>query len=95
MNERLEIFLESSTVAWDNFYRGASKPMQIFCFVDSRGGVWDIANRVAPCGGELESQSNPFRNYWFCKRHPEEGVLINSNRDNGFYWMSGKEVEKK
>jgi len=94
MNERLEIFLSSSTICWDNYYRGALKPLNITTFVDPQGGVWDIANRLAPCGGEAESQGNPFRNYWFCKRHAEEGVLICQNRNNIFYWMSGKEVEK-
>lgn len=50
MNEKLEIFLDSSTVAWDNIYRGAGKPVNITTFVDAVGGVWDTANLVSPCG---------------------------------------------
>ena len=34
MNEKLEIFLDSSTVAWDNIYRGAGKPVNITTFVE-------------------------------------------------------------
>jgi len=93
MNERLEMFLESSSVTWDNI-RGAEKPIPVSIFVDSQGGVWDVANLLAPCGGVAELRSNPYRNYRFCERHPEEGVLVLQYRNNTWCWFSGREVKK-
>jgi len=94
MNEKLEIFLEASSVVWDN-YRGAEKPVRITLFTDPIGGTWDVANRLAPCGGPAECRGNAYRQYWFCEKHPEEGILIVQHRDGGWYWFSGKEVNKK
>jgi len=94
MNEKLEIFLESSSTAWDNF-KGSGQPVRITLFTDPIGGIWDVANRLAPCGGGFENRGNPYRQYCFCERHPAEGILINLYKDNGWYWLSGKEVNKK
>ena len=89
MNEKLEIFLEASSTAWDN-YRGPAKPVPISVFTDLIGGTWDVKNMLAPCGGPAESRGNSYRQYWFCKCHPEEGVLVCQYRDNSWCWFSGE-----
>lgn len=94
MNERLEIFLESSSTAWDN-YRGPGKPVPISVFTDPIGGTWDVKNTLAPCGGPAEYRDNPYRQYWFCERHQEEGVLVQQYRNNVWCWLSGKVEVKK
>lgn len=94
MNERLEIFLEAPTVTWDNV-KGVVQPVAISTFVDCQGGVWNVKDNITPCGIKAEMQSNPYRIYWYCEKHPGEGVLILQYRGNVWCWMSGKEVTKK
>jgi hypothetical protein len=94
MNEKLEIFLESSTAIWDN-YKRPEKPVQITIFIDPQGGVWNIGDGMAPCGGPAECRANAYRQYWFCEKHTDEGVLICQHRDSGWYWFSGKLEVKK
>jgi len=93
MDEKLEIFLESSSTAWNNVYREAVKPINISIFVDPAGGKWDLGNNLAPCGGEAQSRSNAYRQYWFCPIHASEGVLINLHINNSWCWLFG-EVKK-
>ena len=89
MDEKLERFLESPSTAWDNF-RGPAKPVPISVFTDLIGGTWDVKNMLAPCGGPAESRGNPYRQYWFCLLHPEEGTLVFQYRGNVWCWLSGK-----
>jgi hypothetical protein len=93
MDEKLEKFLESSTVVWDN-YKGPAKPIPVTIFVDAIGGVWDLKNLVAPCGAVAECRGNAYRQYYFCERHPQEGMLVLQYHDGSFYWFPGKEVKK-
>lgn len=94
MNERLEIFLNLSSATWDNLKGGVEHPVPVKVHVDCQGGVWDVKNWLAPCGGGAEVRSNPYRSYLFCQAHPEEGVLVLQYRDNSWYWLSGKEAKK-
>ena len=89
MDEKLERFMEASSTAWDN-YRGPAKPVSIFVFTDLIGGTWDVKNMLAPCGGPAESRGNSFRQFWFCSKHPSEGVLILQYRNSSWYWFEGK-----
>jgi len=94
MDEKLERFLESSSTAWNNIYRGAVKPINISIFVDPAGGVWDLGKNLAPCGGECQSASNPFRQYFWCEKHlKNEGVLINLHANNSWCWLSGEVIK--
>ena len=93
MNEKIEIFLEASSTVWDNVKK-VEKPIACTIFVDAIGGVWNVRDLVAPCGGATECRSNAYRQYWFCEKHPEEGVLVLQYRNGLWCWLSGK-VEVK
>jgi hypothetical protein len=95
MNDKLLDFLESPRTAWDNIYRNIIHPVPISTFVDGQNGKWDLKSMTGPCGGQIESQSNQHRQYWFCSVHENEGTLIYLYFNNSFCWLPPwKEVKK-
>jgi hypothetical protein len=94
MDERLMEFLELSTVHWDNLYRTATKPINIKIFVDDVGQKWDLKAMTGPCGGAIEFRNNAYRQYFFCRKHPHEGTLVNLHRNNSWHWLPPWKEEK-
>jgi len=94
MDEKLFEFLESSSTRWNNVYRTSVKPIPIRIFVDCQNGIWNLGKNTGPCGGALEYGSNPYRQFWYCPLHENEGILINLYWDNSWIWISGKEDKK-
>jgi hypothetical protein len=85
-------------LGFSNIDKRGIKIIPIVGFIDSSGGTWQVGGSQgakAPCGCQLESGGNAFRNYFYCEKHLECGVLIYQFSEGKWYWTDGKLLEVK